>query len=80
MEMNSMNSQRIELDISSDIFDRVVAFLKLLPQNKIKFKSIKNNLIAEKESISEDTLLQSLQISSMDKTWDNIEDKAWNEI
>ena len=30
-----MNMQTIQLNISSDIFDRVMSFLELLPKNKI---------------------------------------------
>ena len=75
-----MNTQRVELDISSDIFDRVISFLKLLPQNKVKFKSIKDKYISSKESNPKNTSFQSLQMSSMSKSWDNIEDEAWNDI
>ena len=32
-----MNTQRVQLDISSDIFDKVMFFLENLPKNKIKF-------------------------------------------
>ena len=31
-----MNMQRVQLDISSDIFDKVMFFLENLPKNKIK--------------------------------------------
>ena len=31
-----MTMKRIELDISSDIFDKVISFLSILPKNKIK--------------------------------------------
>ena len=30
-----MNMQTIQLNISSDIFDKVMSFLKILPKNKI---------------------------------------------
>ncbi len=69
-----MNTQTIQLDISIDIFDRVVKFLKTLPKNKIKLK-IEDNIIFKKK-----VSLQTLQSSSMNKTWNNIEDEAWNEV
>lgn len=31
-----MNMQRVQLDISNDIFDKVMFFLENLPKNKIK--------------------------------------------
>jgi hypothetical protein len=34
--------QTIQLDISSDIFDRVISFLEILPKTKIKLKKIQN--------------------------------------
>jgi hypothetical protein len=37
-----MNMQTVQLDISSDIFDRVMAFLEILPKNKIKLNVINN--------------------------------------
>jgi len=37
-----MEVQNIQLDISSDIFDRVMAFLEILPKNKIKLNVINN--------------------------------------
>jgi len=30
-----MNMQTIQLDISSDIFDKVMSFLEILPKNKV---------------------------------------------
>jgi len=32
-----MTMQRVHLDISSDIFDKVIFFLENLPKNKVKF-------------------------------------------
>jgi len=31
-----MNMQTIQLDISSDIFDKVISFLEILPKNKVR--------------------------------------------
>jgi len=31
-----MNMQTIQLDISSDIFDKVMSFLEILPENKVR--------------------------------------------
>ncbi len=42
-----MTMQRVQIDISSDIFDKVIHFLEKLPKNKIKF-SFKNILIPNK--------------------------------
>ena len=36
-----MNMQTIQLNISSDIFDKVMSFLELLPKNKIDI--VQNN-------------------------------------
>jgi len=47
-----MNMQRVQLDISSDIFDKVMFFLENLPKNKVKlnFGNITyNNPIPTKE-------------------------------
>ncbi len=49
-----MNTQTIQLDISIDIFDRVVKFLKTLPKNKIKLK-IEDNIIFKKKGIITNT-------------------------
>ena len=38
-----MNMQTIQLDVSSDIYDKVMAFLEKLPKNKIKL-NVANNL------------------------------------
>jgi len=40
-----MNMQRVQLDISSDIFDKVMFFLENLPKNKIElnFDTVFNN-------------------------------------
>ena len=33
-----MTMQTIQLDISSDIFDKVMSFLEILPKNKLRIK------------------------------------------
>lgn len=38
-----MTMQRIQLDISSDILDKVMFFLENLPKNKVKFDFEDNN-------------------------------------
>jgi len=40
-----MNMQRVQLDISNDIFDKVMFFLENLPKNKIQlnFETVFNN-------------------------------------
>ncbi len=43
-----MTMKTIHLDISSDIFDKVVSFLQMLPQNKVHLK-IDNNENKEKK-------------------------------
>jgi len=46
--------QTIQLDISSDIFDKVMSFmeqlLNLLPKNKVRIKEIKNGLANSTDS------------------------------
>jgi len=37
-----MTTQRIELDISSDIFDKMMFFLENLPQEKVKITFLNN--------------------------------------
>ncbi len=38
-----MASKRIEIDVSSDIFDKVISFLEKLPKNKIKLNYTSTN-------------------------------------
>ena len=47
-----MSMQRVQLDISSDIFDKVMFFLENLPKNKIKlnFENILNYNHVKKKS------------------------------
>jgi len=78
-----MTMQRVQLDISSDILDKVMFLLDNLPKNKVKLKVINNIFTSPKENrISEkkESSLQTLQTSSMNRTWDNREDEAWDEL
>jgi len=75
-----MNMQTIQIDISSDIFDRVIAFLEILPKSKIKLKMIDNIFVVPKKSEEQEVSLQTLQSKSMSKTWNNKEDEAWDEL
>ena len=38
-----MATKRIQIDISSDIFDKVITFLEKLPKNKVKLNIVKND-------------------------------------
>ena len=42
-----MKMKRIQLDVSSDIFDKVISFLKILPKQKIRIKT--DNISSAKE-------------------------------
>jgi len=77
-----MSTKTIQLDISNDIFDKVIAFLEILPKSKIKFKMIDNIFTTPKpkKNDKKEVSLQTLQSKSMSKTWDNKEDEAWNEL
>jgi len=44
-----MAMKTIQLDISSDIFDKVISFLQMLPKNKVHLK-MDNNPEEEKKS------------------------------
>ena len=37
-----MTMQTIQLDISSDVFDKVMSFLEILPKNKVRVKMNKS--------------------------------------
>jgi len=69
-----MCMQTIQLDISSDIFEKVIAFLEILPKDKIQIKKIDNQNQIDRENF----IFQTLQIESMNKTWDNKEDEVWD--
>jgi len=66
-----MNMQRVELDISSDIFDKVMFFLENLPKNKVKmhFGTVSNKENSEKEQnlIFGDFLKHSEKVNTITK-------------
>ena len=47
-----MTMKTIELDISSDIFDKVVSFLQMLPQNKVHLKMDNNEDKEQKDDFN----------------------------
>ena len=50
-----MNTQRVQLDISSDIFDKVMFFLENLPKNLVNIKQeveVKTKKVIKKNTIS----------------------------
>ncbi len=47
-----MNMQTVQLDISSDIFDRVMAFLEILPKDKIKLNVANNPSLSRTTSFN----------------------------
>ena len=51
-----MTMQRVQLDISSDIFDKVMFFLENLPKNKIKLNLDNILNINSSESTNQDLL------------------------
>jgi len=52
-----MTTQRIELDISSDIFDKVMFFLENLPKEKVKITFLNN---AKKELNQEENIFSQI--------------------
>ena len=50
-----MNMQRVQLDISNDIFDKVMFFLENLPKNKIKLNF--DNVFTQTSPKVEQTLI-----------------------
>jgi len=67
-----MNMQRVQLDISSDIFDKVMFFLENLPKNKVKmnFDTVLNQKNSQKEEqnlIFEDFLSHSKKVNNITK-------------
>lgn len=71
-----MNMQRVQLNISSDIFDKVIFFLENLPKNKIELNfdtvfnnanSSNKNLTLEKKSIFGDFLNHTQQVHTITK-------------
>ncbi len=67
-----MTMQRVHLDISSDIFDKVFDFLNQLPKNKLKIE-IENNFykdnltLQEHTSVFEDFLTHSQEVETVEK-------------
>jgi len=57
-----MNMQTIQLNISSDIFDKVMSFLEILPKNKIRI--IRDN-VSKKPEIKKDSLGDFFQSSPL---------------
>ena len=66
-----MTTQRIQLDISNDIFDKVMFFLENLPKNKIKlnFDTVlnQNSSKVEKNLIFGDFLNQTQKVNIITK-------------
>ena len=67
-----MTMQRVQLDISSDIFDKVMFFLENLPKNKIKlnFENILNYNYSKQKSqnlLFSDFLSHSQQVNVITK-------------
>ena len=67
-----MTIQNIQLEISSDIFDKVMFFLENLPKNKIKlnFENILNHNYSKQNSqnlIFDDFLSHSQQVNVINK-------------
>jgi len=62
-----MTMQTIRLDINSDIFDRVMSFLEILPKNMIRIYS--NEHTRNKQRVDEFRIL-SKHISVIDKNID----------
>jgi len=78
-----MSMHTVQLDISNDIIDKVIAFLEILPKNKIKFRTIDDIFVIHKDnntSSSRETSLKALQSDSMSRSWNNTEDEAWDEL
>jgi len=64
-----MTTQRVQLDISNDIFDKVMFFLENLPKNKVKLNfenilSSPKNQKDENNSIFSDFLNNSQEVNS----------------
>jgi len=57
-----MNMQSIQLDISSDIFDKVMSFLEILPKNKVR---VTVNDLSEKPQQTKNSLGDFFQSSPL---------------
>lgn len=75
-----MTTQRVQLDISSDIFDKVMFFLENLPKNKITFNvdnSLKNSYNIEQDIFSKTAgILSSRKIDPIE--WQNQIRSEWD--
>lgn len=62
-----MMTQRIQLDVSNDIFDKVMFFLENLPKNKVKlnFENILNSHKDEDNSMFGDFLNTTQKVKSI---------------
>jgi len=56
-----MNMQTIQLDISSDIFDKVMSFLEILPKNKVRV----TNYLSKKTQPTKESLGDFFQSSPL---------------
>ena len=57
-----MTMQTIQLDISSDIFDKVMSFLEILPKNKVR---VTTNLLSKKPQQQKNSLTDFFQASPL---------------
>ncbi len=73
-----MTTQRIQLDVSSDIFDKVMFFLENLPKNKVKLNFDFSPKKEKKDDIFSKTagLLSSQQIDPI--AWQNQIRSEWD--
>ena len=63
-----MTMQRIELDVSSDIIDKVLFFLENLPKNKVKLNFENHSKIPQKRiSPFEDFLSHTQEVDTIKK-------------
>jgi hypothetical protein len=58
----TMTMQTIQLDISSDIFDKVMSFLEILPKNKVR---VTTNLLSKKSQQQKNSLTDFFQSSPL---------------
>lgn len=61
-----MNMQTIKLNISSDIFDKVMSFLEILPKNKIVIIQDKESREAQRKKESLGDFFQSSPLVGVD--------------
>ena len=61
-----MNMQTIQLNISSDIFDKVMAFLEILPKNKIVIVQDNNPKTPQRKKDSLGDFFQSSPLVGLD--------------